>query len=166
MEMDTLKEGIAELWRANATSNQIAQRLGITRGAVMGHIHRMKKAGLLEARGPVVEAKGKKTKAKTQPKGRRRPTAKFGAGNVIRTKPDPASLPQLPGLPNHVQLDGLRLMSCRFIVCESPTGPFYCGEQKERGSYCEPHAKLCYIPYKDHKKERRINNYTAQMARL
>lgn len=49
--------------------------------------------------------------------------------------------------PNKVRFADLKSDSCRFIV-EGRTAEKYrfCHKTKERGAYCEEHAKLCYVP--------------------
>lgn len=43
----------------------------------------------------------------------------------------------------YVSMDMLKHTSCRWMV-----GERYCGADKVHGSYCQPHAKLAYVPSK------------------
>ena len=48
-----------------------------------------------------------------------------------------------------LRIDELRYMSCRYIISnESAVSIRYCGKNRERGSYCEKHGALCYLPTK------------------
>jgi len=42
----------------------------------------------------------------------------------------------------------LRWWSCRYITNNDMSRPEYCCEKIVRGSYCQKHAKLCYLPPK------------------
>ena len=44
--MNNIKLKIVKLWEAGHSSNEIAIQLGITRGSVMGHIHRLREKGI------------------------------------------------------------------------------------------------------------------------
>jgi hypothetical protein len=45
-----------------------------------------------------------------------------------------------------IRMDELRYDSCRYIVSnEFSSSVRYCGQEKERGAYCQKHGALCYI---------------------
>lgn len=48
------------------------------------------------------------------------------------------------GLEN--QITRLRIEHCRFILNDDTSKPVYCCEPISRRSYCEAHAKICYMP--------------------
>ena len=46
-----------------------------------------------------------------------------------------------------VRIDELKHGSCRYIIStDYAMSVRYCGQTKERGSYCGKHAELCYLP--------------------
>lgn len=130
-----LKEAVINLWQEGKSSGQIAESLNITRNSVMGIIHRAKKEGLVLRTGPKTVLIEK---------------------NIVKAKPKPIveevaviefEKPQLPPKPaNGKVLEDLRHGDCRYIISMHDTyGAVYCSDPIERVSYCDAHAKLCYI---------------------
>jgi hypothetical protein len=69
-----------------------------------------------------------------------------------RRENKPLPVPPPPPTPSKnkkikpVSLLDLKPWSCRYIVNEDKTNPFFCGAPKEYISYCKVHADLCYSP--------------------
>jgi hypothetical protein len=124
---------IVELWQQNLTSYQIAERLGISRNAVLGSIRRQKAKGVA-LRGRILPPE----------KAREPETPKM----AVIQKPKPVErLFDFVAPPAGVTILALRGNSCRFIVGEDET-PIYCGKEKVRGAYCAAHYAACYVPVK------------------
>ena len=150
-------EIVIDMWRKNKSGSEIGKAAGMTRSAVMGVVSRLVARKILISRKemmareprPVVqivrEVVPKEVVKKVQPK----------------KKPVPAPAPRLPHvkvahvrrLPISIMFGarpGVTILSlennmCRYIV-DAPLYPdtYYCGDLKERGSYCAAHAEMCY----------------------
>lgn len=138
---EDLNDKIMKMWTEDMTSSEIASQIGMTRGAVMGKVYRLIRRGLLF----------KKT---------------AGKGNItlkqpgVENKPAPKQVKKLRRIsPKYLAVkydqppkDGLTILeltenSCRYIIGnQPPEKSVYCGKKKKVGSYCEDHARLCYIP--------------------
>lgn len=134
--MENIQDEILKLWKQNLSGMQIAVRLGVSRGVVMGHVHRLRKKGMFEYRvGPKTEVKKEKPKLTSKDI------------KIVRVDPpkEVSKLFEFVEPKGPVKLLNLHGLSCRYII--GPTkGPdtLYCGKRKFRGSYCEEHHKICF----------------------
>jgi hypothetical protein len=138
-------ELIAEMWEVSGlSSTEIAKSLGVTRGTVMGVIHRFK------GKGRVFHRVAKKVVTVAQPQEEVKPMVKNPRPiepkiKVHKPAPAPAPIPEPPKIDGGVTMFELTSKSCRYIL-----GPVngdntrYCGEPKENKSYCKQHRALCY----------------------
>lgn len=119
MEKDQIKKIIIEMWVCGKTGSEIAEKLGLTRCAVMGHVYRLKKAGLIpnDIVKKIAYKKYNQT-VKTIPLKETAPTVAFKRGG------------------------------CRYIVSGSGCDAVFCEKEISRYSYCEHHAKICYVSAK------------------
>jgi len=135
-------EIIAEMWENGKTSGEIAKARGITRGTVMGVIHRFKE------KGRVFHRIANKAVTIAQPQEKVKPMVK-NLGPIepkIKVhKPAPAPIPEPPKLDGGITIFELTSKSCRYIL-----GPVngentrYCGEPRTSTAYCNQHKALCY----------------------
>jgi hypothetical protein len=134
------------MWENGATSGEIAKAVEITRGTVMGVIHRFK------GKGRVFHRIAKKVVTVEQPQEEVKPMVKNLAPIAPKIKvhkPKPAPLPEPPKLEGGITMFELTPKSCRYIL-----GPVngdntrYCGEPKVSTAYCEQHKALCYYSLK------------------
>ena len=135
---------ILELWDAGQSATEIGRQFNITRNSVIGRVYRARQSG-------VEMARYKSIKSAPKP-----PSAKKGSKRYIKMKAKdkyktlPAPIPSPTQSKNKkikpVGLLNLNPWSCRYIVNEDKTNPFFCGAPKEIKSYCKVHAVLCYIP--------------------
>jgi hypothetical protein len=142
-------ELIAEMWEVSGlSSTEIAKSLGVTRGTVMGVIHRFKE------KGRVFHRVAKKVVTVAQPQEEVKPMVKKPRPiepkiKVHKLAPIPAPLPKPPKLDGGITIFELTPKSCRYIL-----GPVngentrYCGEPKTGKSYCRQHRALCYYTLK------------------
>lgn len=134
--MENIQEQILKLWMQNKSGMQIAVMLGVSRGVVMGHVHRMRKKGMFEYRvGP--KQKTEKPKPKITSK-----DIKIVRSPEVKEVTKVFEFVEPKGPVKLVDLQGL---SCRYII--GPTkGPntLYCGKRKDRGSYCKEHHEICF----------------------
>lgn len=139
LHLDETQKRLVDLWQAGKTSAEIGALMGITRNAVIGRIDRMRMRGVSIERSPGIHVNDNHKSRELVP-------AK-GAGINWWSKAKPKT---------GVLLTKLRQDSCRYILPERHEGQhIYCGEPKERGSYCAGHGELCYSPVADVKKRMR-----------
>lgn len=132
MISEDVKIEIRTLWNDGMTGSQIGEKLGLSRNAVLGAIHRMRAAGHeLAVRGDGVFRPKKKRKFMSRPK---LPT---------RSKADDSADEKRP-----VGLLKLTPRSCRYIVTHGnfETTKYCNAEALEVGPYCKEHRALCYVP--------------------
>jgi len=137
-------EKISELWEKGYTSGEIARKLGITRSAVMGLIHRFR------ANGENISRRKEQRFAVEPPKEEVEPMVKqFDKPDrppKIKAMPLPEEPPAPPMTGGNCTFMGLTYRSCRYII-----GPvrgldtIYCGEPKAGRSFCKEHETACYI---------------------
>jgi GcrA cell cycle regulator len=122
-------ERLKALWdEGRLSASQMAHRLGISRSAVLGKVHRM---GLAthkvkqQAKPPKPAPKAKKQLPPAMP--------------TLELPPPPE--PPFVG----IVFDELTPNSCRYPQGD---GPFvFCGQPKQDGSsYCAHHHRICYVP--------------------
>ena len=121
---------IIHLWNKNYTGSEIAAELGITRNAVMGVVHRFRRKGLV---GYKPETKTVNTTPRPRPK--------------ATLKPKEKPLVYTEGKVTFAELQQSR--QCHYVVNDGHASSYlFCGKPQERGSYCEHHASICYMPSK------------------
>jgi GcrA cell cycle regulator len=136
---DAAVETLKRLWgEPDLSAAMIAQRLGVTRNAVLGKIHRL---GL------------------SKPRASRQPVARVPAPRRLR--PAPARIPRLaipqsvaaspaarieaeaPALVRH--LEDLPRRTCHWPLGDPRAVDFgFCGRRVERSPYCPAHAAIAY----------------------
>ena len=136
---------ILELWDAGLSATEIGRQFNITRNSVIGRVYRARQSGVEMAR--YKKFKTDKKKIPPAKKGSKR-YIKMKAKEKYKTLPTPIPLPTQSKNEKikPVSLLNLNPWSCRYIVNEDKTNPFFCGAPKEIRSYCKIHADLCYIP--------------------
>jgi GcrA cell cycle regulator len=129
---DEAVETLRTLWVIEGISaSVIAKRLGVTRNAVIGKVHRL---GLSTPRGPKVA----RTAAVRKPREVRPPL------RVVRTDRTALALEVAgPGLIPH--LEDLPRCGCHWPVGDPQTPDFaFCGRPASRGPYCAAHGAVAY----------------------
>jgi hypothetical protein len=111
-------EAIGDMWQENKlTASQIANEFGITKGAVMGVIHRLRASG--------------------RNLDRRSDEKKLVVYQDFKSEPAPSN--------TGVTIMGLTSRSCRYILGDiDGEHTIYCGEPIDGRSWCAKHRKLCY----------------------
>lgn len=164
--MDDRGKEIAVLWAQGLTGTEIARRMEITRGAVLGKIHRMRESGEISVR--LRDQRLHAIRTETQKREAARianlpqpvenaiyriedkaiplalvnvePVGDIYMPIICEELPEPESVQSIP-------FDKLTPKSCRFIVNSgNPADFLFCGQAKKGKSYCEKHMKLCYLP--------------------
>ena len=130
-------ERLRTLWADDELSaSDIARRLGITRNAVLGKIHRL---GLSNRRPPA----GPRSIVPRPPKVARVRRAKIPSPP---SPPKAAPRPELgPGLV--ARLEDLPAQACHWPVGDPASVAFrFCGRAASRAPYCEDHRQVAYQP--------------------
>ena len=164
--MDDRGKEIAILWAKGLTGAEIAKHMEITRGAVLGKVHRMRESGEITVR--LRDQRIRAIRAETQRREAERlanlPPPVENAIYQVEDKAIPLALvnvepagdidmpvafedPPEPEPMMAIPFEKLTSKSCRFIINSgNPTDFLFCGRAKKGKSYCEEHMKLCYLP--------------------
>ncbi len=135
---------VLQMWRDGKTGGDIAAAVNMTRGAVMGLIHRQRKNG---EKGLIRVGERNKFPSKKEVERKQKQL-------ILDLFKKP-----VPPPPEAITILGLTPDSCRYIVSEGDVwNTFYCGAPKERGTYCEEHAKICYVKVTGPTKQRKKRN--------
>lgn len=139
---------IIDLWNEGYSAGEISHKLKVTRNMVMGKISRLRASGMSLRTAPKKLQRAKKVEVKT----------KNGWVKKKETKKKPAAVGLQPieqfvfdygPIETNIDIMQLTPRSCRYIIDnDRRRGALYCGEPKHYRSYCEAHAKLCYISAK------------------
>lgn len=147
--MNDVEAKILELWNKGVSTAKIGAEVGKTKGSICGLLWRMRRRGLIiptRQQINISEQFHEKRKEKREPK------------IQIKPKERPDLLEQFvkPVPPHSLNIGFWKLKnnSCRYVVNDGVAEQFiFCGAPKERGAYCEEHAKICFMPPKVPNKE-------------
>ena len=162
--MEARIKEMLDLWAQGLTGSEIAKRLGVTRSAVLGKIHRMREAGHLNIRVSDQRIRAMRIAAKKNEAERiaNLPQSVMNAIYKVEDKEIPLALvnvkpagdadmpiicEEMPEPMHPVSFEKLTPKSCRFIInTGNPADFLFCGRAKVNKSYCAEHMKLCYLP--------------------
>jgi len=140
-----------KMWLDGKTGLQIAEKLGLTRNAVMGKLKRLRDKGMIEYKMVPAKRVGRNQK-KTQtnllyfPIKNRRILREVREGKreapKIFVSEEAKNLRKSP-----VRFFDLTNTSCKFVINDGePQNFLFCGDDRKDGSsYCERHHKMCYV---------------------
>lgn len=163
--MDENCKEIGILWAEGLTGAEIAKRLGITRGSVLGKVHRMREAGLLTVRMSDQRIRAIKAEIRRKEAERLASLPQPTETAMYRVEDKEIQLASVnvepvvdvgdPIVCEEVQPEPMRMIpfeklapkSCRFVVNSgNPADFLFCGRVKTGRSYCDEHMKICYVP--------------------
>lgn len=135
---DDAVETLTRLWRqGDLSAAMIARRLGVTRNAVLGKIHRLGLSQPRRPRPPAIAPPARR--AKSRPIA---PVARAPASAPVRTPPKLAAEVG-PGLV--ARLEDLPPRACHWPLGDPQAADFtFCGRKAEAGPYCPAHAGVAY----------------------
>jgi hypothetical protein len=163
--MEDIDEKMIELWQTGLPASQIANALGITRNSVAGKLHRFKISGRIEKKNIDTRLLAIKEQVRKSDTNRSAELTKQKIPEVSLYKIEDKLIPlakvnaepvgklvnfvfhkEVPApVKGSIKFADLTSKSCRYVVNSGDIKDFlFCGKLKERGSYCEEHAKLCY----------------------
>jgi hypothetical protein len=158
---------LAERWASGASATEIARAAGLTRGMVLGQVHRRRKAGdsrFSPRPRPAPQTRGQRLELDRERKVRRRaglpplPAARPRA-NVIPVVAKPVVTPSVvkelsprpalePATP--VMLTELLPGCCKFAMNNPPPGRavemLFCAQKVKFGPWCSNHRTVVYAP--------------------
>lgn len=135
---DAAVEVLKDLWaEVDLSAATIARRLGVTRNAVLGKIHRLGLSQPRRPRPPAIAPPPRLAKPRPVASARRAPTSA-----PVRTSPQP-SAETGPGLV--ARLEDLPGRACHWPLGDPQAADFaFCGRRAETGPYCPAHAGMAY----------------------
>ena len=167
---DDRVEQLKRMWSEGLTASQIAARIGqgVTRNAVIGKVHRLGLSGrVAKVRPPqpkparkiyepnlaarnsglsVSGANALKPQFRPQPKPMPLP----------EVEPEPIRLVEVPSGEQRCSIMHLSDRTCRWPIGDPTSENFcFCGSSpREKGPYCEYHARIAYQPLQDRRRSR------------
>ena len=155
---DERVEKLIELWTEGLSASKIAAILGgVSRNAVIGKAHRLRKQGRLAARASSGASSSKESAPARRAPRRPRPEKPVVAGaTALKTRKQAEAPPQAQQKPAMEVVDGTRgritdIMELNRKTCRWPIGDpgeegfAYCGDHAQEGSpYCLHHSRIAY----------------------
>lgn len=179
-DMEDLDEKMIELWQKGFPASQISKELGITRNSVSGKLHRFKISGRIEkknidARLLVIKEQTRNIDASRSAELTKQQRPEVSLYKIedklitlAKVQVEPVCSPidfikreeAPPPTGKPVKFENLTSRSCRYVINSGNVKDFlFCGQPKERGSYCEEHAKLCYYTFiRTHRNENKTES--------
>jgi GcrA cell cycle regulator len=159
---DERVEKLLALWQEGHSASHISARLGITRNAVIGKLHRMGKSE--RSAGPRVD-KVQQASKPASPKSSKtiahvpaRAMERQPASTIVAPAPAPGVDERVSEIPSErVSLIDLRVEHCRWPFGSPGQDGFgFCGARREdihneHNFYCPHHSTLAYAPSKERK---------------
>jgi GcrA cell cycle regulator len=146
---DLTVETLTTLWaQGDLSAADIARRLGVSRNAVLGKVHRL---GLSNRRPPRLVRKPKPTaprrpnwtRSPSPRRSRAQPLLRRSFGGEATPSPSPAPRDELPGLVAH--LEDLPPRTCHWPVGDPADPGFcFCGREADPGPYCLEHDRVAH----------------------
>lgn len=160
--MKDIQKQIYKLWESGYPASEIAKEVCITRNAVMGHLFRMRQAGVkMRQKPPSANAK----KAAPPPPKRTVGVKKMPRRLPAPIKPTLEEINPPPLIPNGDPVPMMKLarFSCRYVVSGVDAKSFlFCNAKaRDNSSYCPHHHAICYVPFSNAKPRRKPNDATA-----
>lgn len=139
-ELSDTDKDIIKLWEKGFSGSHIGKKLGITRNAVMGRVHRLRNAGIVIA-------------SRTTDAAFDMPKKKNYRKPYPAPKPVPAPEPRKQG----VRFLDLQFGDCKYVMNDgSPSSYIFCGLPAKDRSYCEEHYHVCYVPPEGRRKRKAV----------
>ena len=167
---DDRVEQLKRMWSEGLTASQIAARIGqgVTRNAVIGKVHRLGLSGrVAKVRPPQPKAprkiyepnlagrsSGRTVSGATALKPHFRPQPK--PMPLPEPEPEPIRLVEVPSGEQRCSIMHLTDRTCRWPIGDPTSETFcFCGSTpREKGPYCEYHARIAYQPLQDRRRAR------------
>jgi GcrA cell cycle regulator len=131
-------EALKTLWTLGNTASEVSRRLGVTRNAVIGKVHRL---GLGRRLAPAAP----RAMAVQAPRRTREPSSWTGAATPFAAPPGPKPVQPSDFAPT-ANLLTLNARSCRWPIGHPNDPEFgFCGRERQaNASYCAEHRKVAF----------------------
>ena len=138
LKINLTDQEIVDLWQGSVTAQQIADRFGITKNAVIGRVTRLRNKGY--------DLRKRENTAKVEAMPKRTSIPKPVMPWVPSPPVDPITEPITAHVMGPKGIMDLKMDDCRYIINDGPA-PFFlfCGDPKTGKTYCAAHHKLCYV---------------------
>jgi GcrA cell cycle regulator len=148
---DERVEKLTKLWSEGLSASEVGARLGVSRNAVIGKLHRMGLAGRHYGRKMPSRAKPRSQRPKlayANPNPQRKSSRLFTAEPFVPTPEIEVPLKERRGIA------GLQDAQCRWPIGDPQKPDFhFCNGVKEPGlPYCAHHCRVAFKPPEDRKK--------------
>lgn len=162
--MNEREQKIYDLWQQNFSTAMIAKMMNISKNSVCGIVFRLRErgiaipkrsshpTGLITIR-PPKPVEEKKSCSKREGYGLRFARL-FDRAIATDSMVEVPKNQNVKKMGKNVRFWNLTAQSCRYVINDGRPEQFiFCGAPKERGAYCEEHAKICFMPPKVPNKE-------------
>ena len=138
LKISLTDQEIVDLWQGSVTAQEIADRFGITKNAVIGRVTRLRNKGY--------DLRKRENPAKVEAMPKRTSIPKPVMPWVPSPPVDPITEPKTAYVMGPKGIMDLKMDDCRYIINDGPA-PFFlfCGDPKAGKTYCAAHHKLCYV---------------------
>ena len=138
-------EQLREMWTEGLTANEIAKRLGVTKNAIVGKVHRL----CLKARPSPIKTKNAEDKVedkKSVPVEEELPFAEVEQVAEL-SEADVSSKEKKTCCSGNVKLTELDSHTCRWPIGDPRDDDFcFCGKRVRAGqTYCDTHSAMAYV---------------------
>jgi hypothetical protein len=150
---------LIRLWEEGLTGKEIADRIGTTRNAVMGKLHRLRERHVISYKSVATRLAAIRHAVKVRERAKERATEAGVPPKPVEEKPLIEAVEELLPLiieelkPQYADRQPVGFMdlgpsSCRYVVGGVMAKDFlFCNEVKKIGSsYCEEHHARCNVP--------------------
>ena len=155
-EVTKHEEELLKLWEEGLTGKEIADKLGVTRNAVMGKLHRLREQRVITYKNIATRTAAVRHSVRTKERAKVKPSEVV---EPVEEKPLKEAVEELLPLileelkPQYAERRPVKFMdlspsSCRYIINSGIAKDFmFCNEVKKLGSsYCEEHHVRCNTP--------------------
>jgi len=171
-KVEACKNDILKMWEEGLSGQQIADKIGTTRSAVMGKLHRMREQKIITYKSVASRMAAVKHSVRTKERSRLKEEGvdhieiekelppltyeEILKPLIIEAEKKPTSIP--------VKFEDLGPFSCRYVVEGIFAKDFlFCNEVKKTGSsYCVEHHSKCKTILPIHRKKEQSNDATAK----
>lgn len=138
---DESVEQLRQMWAKGLTANEIAKKLGVTKNAIVGKVHRL----CLKARPSPIKTKTNETEVKAVEETVVAEVAEVQ--EVVEEVIEPVHEEKKPLAGTNVRLIELDSHTCRWPIGDPRDEDFcFCGKKVRAGqTYCDEHSAMAYV---------------------
>ena len=146
---DESVEQLRQMWAEGLTANEIAKKLGVTKNAIVGKVHRL----CLKARPSPIKSKGaEETEENIVAVEVVETVVEEAPVEVIEEEPEIIEEPQVQPETKVCKTENIKLVDLDSHTCRWPLGDprdddfCFCGKKVKAGqTYCDEHSAMAYV---------------------